>query len=661
MHSALEPVLLLLAISVVVVVACRVLKQPPILGYLLVGLLIGPHAAGWLPENDTTEVLGEIGVVFLMFSIGLEFSLARLKAMRSSVFGLGAAQIVASLVAAPALGMLLNIGWQAGLALGGILAMSSTAIVIKLLGERRELDAPHGRQVFGVLLFQDLSVVPLLILIPALAAQPSGEQLAMQLGRAAVQAVAVLAAVLYLGDKLLRRWFHLVARQHSSELFILNVLLVTLGIAWLTSLAGLSLALGAFLAGMLISETEYRFEVEDSIRPFRDVLLGLFFVTIGMKLNVAEVLEHWGWVLLFLVLLVPGKLVMIAGLSRAVGHPPGVALRTGLYLAQAGEFGFVLAALAMQGAVPLLPPDMQQSLLAAMVLAMLASPLLIQNSDRLVLKLVRSEWMNQSLQLTQIAMKSMHADGHVIICGYGRSGQSLARLLNEEQEPFMALDLDPERVKEATAAGESVVFGDAGKKEALMAAGLKRARAVVVTFTDTHQALKIVSHVHALRPELPVIVRTFDDSDVDKLRDAGADEVVADLMEGSLMLASHTLMLLGVPLSKVLQRIRHTREQRYALFRGFFVSERDLQEPGADHFQPRLHSLPLPAGAHSVGKTLGDLLLPELNVSVKTVRRRGQRPLAPADDLVLQPEDTLVLLGTPEHLAAAEMRVLQGK
>ncbi|MCB6183687.1 monovalent cation:proton antiporter-2 (CPA2) family protein [Leeia sp. TBRC 13508] len=661
MHNTLEPVLLLLFAAVIAVVGCRMLKQPAILGYLLVGMLIGPHAFSLITENDSTETLGEIGVVFLMFSIGLEFSLAKLKAMRHSVFGLGMAQVVISLIVFPLVTSQIGLSWQTGLALGGMLAMSSTAIVSKILTERIELESAHGRQIFGILLFQDLSVVPLLILIPALATNPSGKDLFIELGIAGLQAVLVLLAVFYLGDKLLRKWFHLVASQKSSELFILNVLLITLGIAWLTSQAKLSMALGAFVAGMLISETEYRFEVEDNIRPFRDILLGLFFVTIGMKLDILHLWQYALGIAVFLVLLIPGKMIMIAGLCKIFKYPPGVSLRTGIYLAQAGEFGFVLLALATQSGEALLSNYLQQSLLSAMVIAMFVAPLLIQRSDKIVLKFVKSEWMSQSLQLTRIAMASMDAESHVLICGYGRSGQYLARTLSVENIPFMALDLDPERIAEARAAGEQVVFGDAGKKEALIAAGLKRASAVVIAFSDTHLAQKIISHVQDIRPELPIIVRTLDGTDIEKLKDAGAAEVVAELQEGSLMLASHTLMLLGIPFSRVIRRIRQTREEQYALFKGFFVGETDLQESAGDASHPRLHTIHIAESAYAADKTLSEVCLEsECGVEIRAIRRRNTRTITPAPELVIQVDDTLVILGTPESLKSAEKRLLQG-
>ncbi len=270
----------------VVVVVCRLLRLPALIGYLVVGILIGPHALGWVPDTENTRYLAEFGVVFLMFSIGLEFSLPKLVTMRRVVFGLGAAEVTAVTLLVLAIAMLLGLGWQGGVVLGGAFAMSSTAILGKMLADRLELNSQHGRQIIGVALFQDLAVVPFLILIPALAAGTG--QLAVSLGVALAKAAAVLALILFLGQHVMRPWFHLVARRKSSELFMLNLLLFTLGLAWLTRQLDLSLALGAFLAGMLISETEYRYQVEQDIRPFQDVLLGLFFVTIGMELDLTR-------------------------------------------------------------------------------------------------------------------------------------------------------------------------------------------------------------------------------------------------------------------------------------------------------------------------------------------------------------------------------------
>jgi CPA2 family monovalent cation:H+ antiporter-2 len=655
MHSILEQVLILLAAAVIVVVVFRSLRLPPLLGYLIVGVIIGPHALGWIHTTDQVNLLAEIGIVFLMFSIGLEFSLPRLITMRRIVFGLGGAQVATTMLVVLAVALTLGTTWQAGIALGAALAMSSTAILAKLLAERLELNSPHGRQIIGILLFQDLAVVPLLILIPALGAAP--ERLALDLGYAVLKAGIVLAVLLFVGQRVMRGWFHVVARQKSSELFVLNVLLVTLGVAFVTELAGLSLALGAFVAGVLISETEYRYQVEEDIKPFRELLVGLFFVTIGMLLDVRAVVAN-AWVSVILVALVVMKTLLIAGLARAFGAEASVALRTGLALGACGEFGFVL--LGHANTAGFLPHDILQPVLAAMVLSMLIAPFVIERSERIVRRWASSDWMSRAMQVTNIAAQSMAAEQHVVVCGYGRSGQNLARLLEQERVPFIALDIDPRRIHEAASAGESVVFGDAGRREVLVAAGLMRAKALAITYADTASAVKVLNHVRQMRPGLPVVVRTLDDADIDLLKNLGAAEVVAEVMEGSLMLASTTLMLLGTPLNRVLRRIRETREHRYSLFRGFFRGISDEGDALAHEDQPRLHSVTITAGAAAIGRTLAQLGLDALRVEVTAVRRHNVRTITPAPDTRVEEGDVLVLLGVAEDLAAAEIRLLQG-
>src|SRR5688572_7887115 len=631
MHSPLQSVLILLATAVLVVVVFRSLRLPPMLGYLIVGVAIGPHALAWIPDIAEARDLAEIGVVFLMFSIGLEFSLPHLFTMRRIVFGLGAAQVVATMLIVWGIAAASGVEWRAGLILGGVLAMSSTAIVAKMLAERLELNSPHGRQIIGVLLFQDLAVVPLLILVPALA--PGADDLAVTLGYALLKAVVVLGLLLVIGQRLMRGRFHFVAAQKSEELFAINVLLITLGLAYITELAGLSLALGAFIAGALISETEYRYQVETDIKPFRDVLLGLFFVTMGMLLDLQVVYEQAPWVFAALVGLILMKALLIAGLSRAFGSDTGAALRTGLDLAQGGEFGFVLLSLAAP--LSLLAPSTLQIMLAAMVLSMLAAPFIIERSEHIVRHVSGAEWLSRAMELHNVAVQSMATSQHVVICGYGRSGQNLARLLERESVSWIALDNDPERVPKAAAAGENVVYGDATRREVLMAAGLLRAEALVVSVADSELALRVLSSVQQLRPGLPVIVRTVDDAQIDQLREAGAAEVVADIMEGSLMLASHVLMLLGVPSPRVLAHIMRTREDRYALFRGFFHGITDEAED-AERAQPRLHSVLITPGAAAIGRPLAALGFERFHVEVKSLRRRRARAVAPAPDTVVQ-------------------------
>src|SRR5258708_4832561 len=482
MGHTLELVLILLASAVFVVVLFRWLHLPPLLGYLLVGVAVGPFALAWIPDTDEGRRLAEFGVVFLMFSIGLEFSLPKLFQLRRAVFGLGFAQVLLTLGAVLAAASLAGAPWQAAVAVGGAIAMSSTAMVLRMLTERIQLETPHGRDIVGVLLFQDLAVVPLLILIPAMA-EGGGGELAQRLAFALAKATVVLVVL---------------------------------------------------------------------------------------------------------------KFILVAGLARLFGAGPGAAVRTGLALAQVGEFGLVLMVLAQS--VALLDRAFSELVVAAMLLSMLAAPFLIQASDKLALRWSSAEWMLQSLALHRVAAQSLATERHVVVCGYGRTGQRLAHMLEQEHIAFIALDTDPERVRGAAAAGEKVVFGDASRHETLVAAGVARASALVITFADTRLALRILHHVRALNPALPAIVRTLDDADMDRLIAAGASERVPETFESSLMLASHALVLLGVPLRRVVRRIREVREHRYSLMRGFFHGGTDEAEDPDEAREPRLHSATHAAG-----------------------------------------------------------------
>ncbi len=657
--STLELTLLYLLAAVLGVVACRLAKLPPMLGYLVVGVLIGPNALGLAENSAGVSHLAEFGVVFLMFVIGLEFNLPKLRAMRSHVFGLGLFQVALTIALATG-GMLAlsalappawQLGWQTALALSGALAMSSTAIVVKMMSERLELESEHGKRVMGVLLFQDLAVVPLLVLIPALGSPPEALLGAMAL--ALLKGAALITVLLVGGQRVMRWWLTLVARRKSEELFVLNLLLITLGLAWLTELAGLSLALGAFIAGILISETEYKHQVETDIRPFHDVLLGLFFITIGMMLDWRLVADRWLLVVVLLTLPVLFKLALVTAITRGLGASMGVSLRTGLYLAQAGEFGIVL--LTLTQANRLVAPELFNPILAGMVLSMLATPFIVMGSNTIVTRLVASDWLQQSLAMTHIARRTINTSKHVIICGYGRCGQNLARMLEREGIPYIALDLDPDRVRQAAAAGDSVVFGDAARLQALMAAGLARASAVVVTYLDVPSALKVLDLSRTHAPQVPAIVRTQDDRDLEKLRAGGATEVVPESLEGSLMLASHALALVGVPVRRVLRIVQQQREERYNLLRGYFHGADD---PADDGDAERLATISLPLGARVSGRTLVTLGLEAMEVRVVSVRRGNGHAQEVSDDLVLMDGDTLVLSGRVEPLARAEERLL---
>ncbi|QWD07226.1 potassium transporter [Polynucleobacter paneuropaeus] len=660
MPSVLQLTLILLAFGVAGVLIFRYFGLPPILGYLAIGVLIGPNALALANDSATVKYLGEFGVVFLMFSLGLEFNLHRLRSMRRIVFGLGASQVILTMLLAVPASLFMNwiypISWQAAIALGGALAMSSTAIVTKLIADRSELESQHGRNVIGILLFQDLAVVFLLILLPSLGKNP--KDLLFALSTAGIKIAIALVLIFYIGQTVMSRWFRLVVKLRSQELFMLNLLLIVLGMAALTEHFGLSLALGAFLAGMLISETPFRHQVEEDIKPFRDVLLGLFFITIGMLLDFKVIQAQWALVLLLLIGPLIFKFGLIALLSRAFGSSPGISIRTGLCLAQAGEFGFVL--LNQIDGLDLIDPALSQAVLAAMLLSMFGAPFLIQYSDRIAMRFSSNEWLLQSLALTQLAAKSVRTTNHVLICGFGRSGQSLARMLDQQKIPYLALDMDPDRVKEAAAAGDNVVYGDASRESYLTAAGLSKAKAVVITYADTPATLKVLHQVERLRPGMIVLVRTKDDADLGKLQAAGATEVVPELIEGSLMMASHVLLMMGVPLRKVVRQITSAREARYSLLRGYFRGSVETESEPNESW--RLQSITLLPESASIGKTLEELHLENEGVSVQAVRRKvggmDYIKLELSPELRLQANDILVLSGNPEATDLAQAKLI---
>ena len=568
----LDTALIYLLFAVIGVVGCRLLHLPAMLGYLVAGIFLAQGGAMVEANEVAVASVAEIGVVLLMFVIGLEFNLPKLMGMRRMVFGFGMGQVVLML-AGTLIGHFLlanilasfnlpwDLNWQGAVVLGAALAMSSTAIVVKMMAERAELDSQHGRRVIGALLFQDLAVVPLLVLIPALGRMNEGN-VWVELSMALLKAAVLVGLLLWGGQKAMRVWLRIVDRRNSEELFMLNILLITLGLAWLTEHAGLSMAMGSFMAGMLIAETDYKHRVEEDIRPFHDVFLGLFFITLGMKLDWHVLQEQWPWVLVLTLIPVLVKAVLIAVLAYTGGASNGVAARTGIYLAQAGEFGFVLLTLGL--AQGLIDPRWSNPVLAAMVLSMLATPFLIQHADRLVFRFSPDDWLSQSLQITTIASHAIAIDKHVLVCGFGHTGRNLCQLLAQQKISYIALDVNPEVVKTAVLDGHHVEVGDSFQLSNLVSAGLNRASAVVVSFDDTVTALGVISLVHKHAPSVPVLVRTRDEHDMVLLKQAGAHEVIPDAFEVSLSLATHTMSLLGVEEEKINQLVFIQRHTQYA-------------------------------------------------------------------------------------------------
>jgi len=653
-------VIILLGVAVAAVWLVRRLRMPAALGYLLAGICVGPHVLGWVPENAGTSALAEIGIVFLLFTIGLEFSVNRLIAMRREVFLLGGLQVLVSLtLAALALYFFAGARPVVAVLLGGAVAMSSTALVAKQLGEQLELRQIHGRLAIGVLLFQDLAVIPLLILIPALAGNhadlaASGLTFAVVLGKGIAVVVVMIAAARFVVRPVLME----VSRSHSGELFLLTSLLIALASAWATQATGLSLALGAFVAGAILAESAYRTQIEADIRPFRDILLGLFFITVGMYANPRLYLDYAPIIIAGTLALIVFKTLIVLGASRLLKAPLVSALRTGLVLGQGGEFGLALLTLGLSNGY--LTGTTAQIALNILVLSMVISPLLVRYNEVIAVRLSPSDRPRTDIDTAALAIQESDVAGHVILTGYGRVGQNLARFLDEEGFAYVALDLDPKRVREAHAGGDPVYFGDARQTSVLEAAGIARARALVVTYSDVDTALVIIASVRRLRQDLPILVRTRDDSHLDELLQAGADEIIPETLEASLMVASHLLAVLGVPMRRILRRVTDVRAQRYSLMRNVYRRGDAAPLDESHAFREQLDAITLGPGAPAQGRSLADLRLDELGVDVTALRRAGIVGRDPGPETVLQPTDTLVLYGTPEAIKQAEDRLLEG-
>ena len=653
----LANVLLLLGSAVLVVTVFRRLELPTAPGYILVGMLLGPAAFGLFSSTGETGFLAEFGVVFLLFTLGLEFSWPRLVAMRWQMIGLGGVQVLVTTLLAATVASWAGVPLPSAVILGGAVAMSSTVIVIRQLREQLELDQSHGRCAVATLLFQDMAVIAFLMLIsPA----GQGDRLPpVQILLAVGEAVAALVIVLVAGHKLLRPLFHEVAHRRSPELFTLTLLMIVLGAAWFMHAVGMSLAVGGFLAGLMLSETEYRHQVEADIRPFRDILLGLFFIVIGTRLDFLVLADQIASVSLIVLALIIGKGLIICILARFSLDGWHASLRAGLVLAQGGEFGIALLALALQENV--LDPAVAQLLLAGIVVSMVLSSLLIRNNRTI------SEWLISGedpeahrLALQLDATRAVAKRRHVIICGYGRVGQNLARILEQEGFEYIALDLDAFRVRTARQAGDPVNFGDASQRDVLESVGLANASVVVISFSDSLGALKVVRTAKELRPDVPILVRTRDDTELNSLQNAGATEIVPDSLEAALMLASHLLLLLDMPISRIVHKVARIRGQRYRMLRSVFPRE-DAEVLDESHaFREQLQTLTLPDGAVAVGRSLAELRLPDAGILVTAIRRQGIVGRQPDADMVLKEDDVLVLYGTPESLERAESLLLSG-
>lgn len=648
-------VLLLLGTAVAVVIAFHRLRIPSSLGYLLVGILLGPYTAGPVIEGQQIQVLAEFGIVFLLFTIGLNFSLPQLHALRHLVLGLGTGQVVLTTLVVGAIAWAVGYPLAAAFVVGAVFAQSSTTIISKQLADQGEEYTRHGRLGIALSVFQDVTAVPFVVIIPVLGMAAGAGALAGALLWAVAKAVVAFTLVFVVGRWLLRPLFHAVAALRSAELFTLTVLFVSLIAAWTTLSLGLSMAFGAFLAGMILGETEFRHQVESTIRPFRDVLLGLFFVGIGMLFDPFSVIQIWHWALAGAATLLVVKTVLVALIVRRAGIDSLTAWRIGLLLAVGGEFGFALLAIALEAGV--IAQQAGQIALVSVLLSMIAAPFLIRYNHALAARFSTRPVLPENDDAIRIDIKTAAGSReHVIICGYGRVGQSVGHFLEEENIPYIALDLDPARVKEAHLAGEPVYYGDAAERDILEAVGIAAARLVVISHTDVAAAHKVLHHVRSLRPDLPVMVRTRDESHADELRKAGATDVVPETLEAGMMIASHALLLLRVPLTRVLHRMQQQRESRYRLLRELFRGESQLTEGPEEYNADHLRAVLLTPDSPAVGRTLGELKFE--GVMVTALVRKGERQLAPSHETRLEAGDAIVLFGSTEDLKHAETSLL---
>lgn len=655
-----QELVIVLAVAVVLVGILRRLSLPPILGYLLAGTVVGPFALGLFNDVKDLDFIAEFGVVFLLFAIGLELSFPKLIAMRRSLLGLGGLQVLICTLLATGLAKYAGLSLGAALTSAGALTLSSTAVVTKLLIEQDELHQEHGKMSLGILLFQDLAAIPFLILIPALGVSADASvSIQAKLLSTVLTGGALFIVMLGIGHWLLKPVLHFVAAAKSSELLMLTALLVVLGSAFLTEHYGLSMALGAFLAGVMIAETEYVHQIESDILSFRDVLLGLFFITVGMHVNLNTLYDDFGWVLAITTSLIFSKFLVIWLLGYLTKASPIASIRTGLVLAQGGEFGFALLSLAQTGRV--IDSHSNQILVSSIFLSIIISPILIKYNARL------ASWLgklfspsSQYEPLEAIQFENLHIKDHVVICGYGRVGQTLARFLEHEGIPFIGLDLDPVRLKEVKAAGEPVYYGDATDLSVLESCHIKEASLLLVAFKDALRAEKIIKRAKSLRPTLPILIRTEDDKYLERLQEAGAAEVIPEKLESSLMLASHMLVLLGIPANKVQQQIFEVKASRYKILQSFYAGTADAEALEEQTGQSQLHAIELTEGAYAVDRTLADLQDEEPCIAINNFSRGGYKCESPAADTIFQVGDIIVLQGSIDKIHKAEEKLLSG-
>lgn len=648
----LQDLLLLLLASVPIVFIFRRLRLPTIVGFMITGVLIGPHGLGFIRNVEAIEVLAEIGVALLLFTIGLEFSLRRLLDMKRLVLVGGGLQVISTTLVVTGIAYLLGRPVNEAVFFGFLLALSSTAIVLKSYIDRAEIDAPHGRAGVGILLFQDLSIVPMMLMIPILSGREgtSLAKIAVTLGIAA----AALVIIIFTARTIVPTLLYHIVRLRSPELFIISVVLLSLGTAWLTSQVGLSLALGAFIAGLVLSESDYSHQIVADILPFRDVFNSLFFMSIGMLLSLSALSADVLTVLAWVGALTLGKALLALGVVRLLGYSLRVSTMTALGLAQIGEFSFILAKAGLDQ--ELLPESDYQRFLAASILSMIAAPFLIKIAPRIGYAL-QSVFAPGSLLEPSVAGFNPHHSElreHVIIIGYGLNGRNLAKVLRSTGIPYVVMELNAEAVREAHEQGEPIVYGDATRKEVLTHIQIQHARILVLAISDPAATRHTVSLGRQMNPDIHIIVRTRYMTEMTDLRQLGADEVIPEEFETSIEIFSRVLREYGIARNVLQRQVEAIRSESYEMLRTPALPIIDMAKISEALGSASTETVQVEAGAPAVGKSIGELQLRTMTgVSIIAIIQEGNADVNPGPETVINEGDVLVLIGTPEKVDQA--------
>jgi monovalent cation:H+ antiporter-2, CPA2 family len=650
--SALRDLVIIFGLSIGILLFSHRLRLPTIVGLLLTGVIVGPYGLRLVHDIEVVESLAEIGIILLLFTIGIEFSLHALLSLKRIVGMAGTLQVGLSIVTTYTTARLLGRSNGEAVLWGFLVALSSTAIVLKLLGESGETDSPHGRIAVGVLIFQDLSVVPMMFLLPLLAGTSAGSK--ASLGWVIGKAVVTVAIVLVSARMIIPPLLHQVVRTRSHELFVLSIVVICFGTAWLTSLAGLSLALGAFVAGILISESDYGQQALADVLPLRDLFSSLFFVSVGMLLNVGFGLQHAMTITLIVMGILLGKFVAGAVATLTLNYPLRTAMLTGLALAQIGEFSFVLARAGLVG--DLIGEEMYQMFVAAAVITMLAAPFLLRVAPVVAdhaAQLPLARWFDGRPQ-RRSDERSIPLRDHVIIAGFGVNGRNVARALAAANIPYLVLEMNSETVRMEREKGTPIAYGDAAHEAVLRHAYIEAARVVVVAISDAAATRRVIELARRLNPGVYLIARTRYSQEVGPLSDLGANEAIPEEFETSIEIFARVLRRYLVPREDIERQIAAIREDGYDMLRQLRpppISFPEIQQHLADL---EVETFRIAAEAPASGKTLAELRLREqLGITVLAIQRDGETLTNPWGGTSLQAGDLVITLGKPTQFADA--------